>query len=163
MKTKVFLILIIVLCGNSLLAQGNNIEMKDLRKNSVYLEFGGIIIPESFSVNYDRTFALGKSQYHSLGLVAGFMITRWGGYDNDFSIPLEGYYLLGKRICFETGFTYAYCFGKPDFYAIGIRAGLRWRDINGILLRLAVTPTIANDGIEVYTTRLYGISMGYSF
>ena len=125
MKSKVILLLIIVQCGNYLLAQGDKIEVIDLRKNAIYLEFGDIGTLLSYSVNYDRTFALGKSQNHSLGLRAGFMITRWYSNDNDFSIPLEGYYLLGRRICFETGFTYAHCFGNPDFHAIGIRAGLQ--------------------------------------
>ena len=73
------------------------------------------------------------------------------------------FYLLGKRICFETGFSYAHCIDKPDFHAIGIRAGLRWRSMEGILVRIAATPTVANNGIETFFFRTYGISMGYSF
>ena len=163
MGKRVILILIIIQFGNHLLSQSSKIETFDLRKNSVYLEFGDVTDLFSFSVKYDRTFGLGSRQIHSLGLRAGLMVGQWYVGGNVFSIPVEGYYLVGKRLCFETGFTYAYCFGSPDFYAFGARLGLRWRDSTGILVGLAFTPTFANDGIETFLVRTYGISLGYSF
>jgi hypothetical protein len=163
MNPTKFLILMFVLCGNHLIAQRESMEITDLRKNSIYLEFGDVIVSPSYSINYDRTFALGDRQIHSLGLRTGIMVTRCYINHNTFSIPIEAYYLLGKRICFETGFSYAHCFDKPDFHAIGVRAGMRWRSKEGILVRVAATPTIANDGIETFFFRTYGISMGYSF
>ena len=160
---RAILILMIIMLGNHLLSQSSKIETFDLRKNSVYFEFGDVTDLPAFSVKYDRTFGLGNRHIHALGLRAGLMLGQWyvGGYV--FSIPVEYYYLVGKRLCFETGFTYAYCFGSPDFYAVGARIGLRWRDPTGILAGLAFTPTFANDGIETFLVRTYGISLGYSF
>lgn len=163
MGRNVILILILIQSGTHLLSQSSKIETFDLRKNSVYFEFGDVTDLLSYSVKYERTFGLGNSHVHSLGLRTGLMVGQWYISGNVFSIPVEGFYLVGKRLCFETGLTYAYCFGSPDFNAFGARIGLRWRDPSGILAGLAFTPTFANDGIETFLVRTYGISLGYSF
>ena len=163
MGRRVILTLILIQFGNHLLSQSSKIETFDLRKNSVYFEFGDVTDLPAFSVKYDRTFGLGNRHIHAMGLRAGLMAGQWYIDGYVFSIPVEYYYLVGKRLCFETGFTFAYCIGVPDLYAVGARIGLRWRDPSGILAGLAFTPTFANDDIETFLVRTYGISLGYSF
>lgn len=163
MGRRMILFLILIQSGNHLLSQSSEIETFDLRKNSVYLEFGDVTDMLSYSLKYERAFGLGNRHIHSMGFRTGLMVGQWYIGGNVFSIPVEGFYLVGKRLCFETGFTYAYCFGSPDFYAFGARIGLRLRYPSGILAGLAFTPTFANDGIESFLVRTYGISLGYSF
>ena len=62
MGKRVILILMIIQFGNHLLSQSSKIETFDLRKNSVYLEFGNVQDLFSFSVKYDRTFGPGSLQ-----------------------------------------------------------------------------------------------------
>ena len=158
---KLFVILIICLLTYSSFCQGTSgkrdTTIKDIRKNSIYLEaIGNGVL---YSINYERLFPF--SEYVGLTTRIGFAFFSF------ITIPLEISGILGKKHCFELGAGYTFILNDIDGYLI--RAGYRYRAKNGFLIRVA--PMILIPSSEYECSGFFcpeafpwiGISIGYSF
>ena len=151
---KLALVITLVFIALQIHAQVNpeKEEVKPLkrRKNSVYFEgFGNSL---TYSINYERIFSWEVNR--AVALRTGFSYTK-----DVRSIPLEIDLILGKKNCFESGIGLTFStFGEGN--TLLLRAGYRYRDPSGLLIRLAPMLMV----IPGYYVGPYGgVSMGYSF
>ncbi|MEN8227449.1 MAG: hypothetical protein ABFS38_04785, partial [Bacteroidota bacterium] len=153
---KTILFLIISVLQTSVIAQQSEIgttSIHESRKNSVYIEFGGVGFMSS--LNYDRIIPIAKQLA---------IVPRVGIGIFDFVFPVYEINLIagGPKHFFETGFgQYLMNLPQPDFM---IRAGYRYQGNKGLLLRAA--PQLYNAEVDEGISELrfwFALSLGYSF
>ncbi len=162
-----------------------SLQAQQLAKNTIYLEAGGAALLGS--LNYERLIGLKENNYLDLRGGLLYINTFSGGQRIFWSIPVGASYIIqGKRLCFETGLTFAAVSDKyrpshfpPDDYSIdyltGFRVGIRRQPVrSGIFWNAAVQATwyIIRDmnypeyGMSRYTTGMHpwlSLGLGYAF